>query len=189
MSDILYWAPIKSRFGRFAAIVDAMGRLVRFDLSATAVSPMGTREDYAALADIQQQVLEYDKGTRRSFDVVRAARGTTWQMRVWDALWEIPYGATWSYGALAKVLGKPNAARAVGLANGKNPIGLIVPCHRVIGADGSLTGFGGGLPLKRALLVHEALHVGPSDSLSGWAADQRADKKLGGGRRGTDPKG
>ncbi len=165
MSDVLYWAPIVSRFGRFAAIVDAMGRLVHFDLHGATAAPIGTREDRAAVADIQQQVYEYDKGTRQRFDVVRAARGTPWQMRVWDVLWEIPYGATWSYGALAKVLGKPGAARAVGLANGQNPIGLIVPCHRVIGADGSLTGYGGGLPLKRALLTHEALHVGRQGGL------------------------
>lgn len=167
MSDVLYWAPIKSRFGRFAATVDAMGRLVSFELSASAAAPIGTCKDHAALADIQKQVSEYDDGTRRSFDVVRAAHGTPWQMRVWDALWEIPYGATWSYGALAKALGKPSAARAVGLANGRNPIGLIVPCHRVIGANGSLTGYGGGLPLKRALLEHEARYGGCSDSLFG----------------------
>ena len=167
MSDVVYWAPIKSCFGRFAATIDAMGRLVSFDLRASTVAPIGTREDRTALADIQQQILEYENGTRRSFDVVRAARGTPWQMRVWDALWEIPYGTTWSYGALAKTLGKPNSARAVGLANGQNPIGLIVPCHRVIGANGSLTGYGGGLPLKRALLEHEARHRGRRDSLFG----------------------
>jgi methylated-DNA-[protein]-cysteine S-methyltransferase len=167
MSDVLYWAPIVSRFGRFAAIVDEMGKLVCFDLHAPTAAPIGTREDRAALADLQQQVYEYDNGTRRRFDVVRAARGTPWQQRVWDALWEIPYGATLSYGALAKFLGKPGAARAVGLANGQNPIGLIVPCHRVIGADGSLTGYGGGLPLKRALLEHETLHVGRQGHLFG----------------------
>ncbi len=167
MSDVLYWAPITSCLGRFAATVDAMGRLLSFDLRACTVAPNGTREDRAALADIQQQISEYENGSRRNFDVVRAARGTPWQMRVWDALCEIPYGATWSYGALAKALGKPKSARAVGLANGQNPIGLIVPCHRVIGANGSLTGYGGGLPLKRALLEHEARHGGRRDSLFG----------------------
>jgi methylated-DNA-[protein]-cysteine S-methyltransferase len=85
-------------------------------------------------------------------------------------LWRIPYGETTSYGALAKKLGYPNGARAVGLANGANPIALIVPCHRVIGADGSLTGFGGGLPLKKALLEHEARVVGrPLDLFSAVA--------------------
>ena len=90
---------------------------------------------------------------------MRAARGTAFQHRVWEALWDIPYGVTTSYGAIAKQLGLVNGARAIGLANGQNPIGLIVPCHRVIGADGSLTGYGGGLPLKKALLAHEAAHA------------------------------
>ena len=87
--------------------------------------------------------------------MVEPIRGP-FQHEVWDALVEIPFGTTTSYGALAKRIGYPTGARAVGLANGSNPIGLIVPCHRVIGADGSLTGYGGGLPLKRALLKHEA---------------------------------
>ena len=77
---------------------------------------------------------------------------------MWDALVEIPYGETRSYGEIARAIGQPNAARGVGAANARNPIALIVPCHRVIGADGSLTGYGGGLPLKRALLAHEASH-------------------------------
>jgi methylated-DNA-[protein]-cysteine S-methyltransferase len=83
--------------------------------------------------------------------------GTAFQRRVWRELTEIPYGETWSYGQLAKRIGNPNASRAVGLANGRNPIAVIVPCHRVIGADGSLTGFGGGLPRKQWLLWHEGL--------------------------------
>jgi len=87
-----------------------------------------------------------------------AATGTAFQHAVWDALLEIPYGETRSYGEIARAIGQPQAARGVGAANGANPIGLIVPCHRVIGADGSLTGYGGGLPLKRALLAHEATH-------------------------------
>jgi methylated-DNA-[protein]-cysteine S-methyltransferase len=77
---------------------------------------------------------------------------------VWRALTEIPYGATWSYGELAKRIDNPNASRAVGLANGRNPISILVPCHRVIGADGSLTGYGGGLERKQWLLAHEGLH-------------------------------
>jgi methylated-DNA-[protein]-cysteine S-methyltransferase len=81
--------------------------------------------------------------------------GTPFQQRVWESLTEIPYGETWSYGELAKRIGNPNASRAVGLANGSNPIAILVPCHRVIGADGSLTGYGGGLDRKRWLLSHE----------------------------------
>jgi methylated-DNA-[protein]-cysteine S-methyltransferase len=161
MSARIYWSPIESRFGDFAAWMDGDDRLVRFEFSAEKGGrdyPDAVR-DASALAAIQQQITEYDAGTRKNFDVVRAARGSTFQHRVWDALWEIPYGETTSYGAISKQLGLTNGARAVGLANGQNPIALIVPCHRVIGADGSLTGFGGGLPLKKALLAHEAAHT------------------------------
>ena len=87
-----------------------------------------------------------------------ASQGTAFQQRVWRSLTEIRYGETWSYGQLARRIGNPNASRAVGLANGRNPISIVVPCHRVIGADGSLTGFGGGLERKRWLLAHEGLH-------------------------------
>jgi methylated-DNA-[protein]-cysteine S-methyltransferase len=80
------------------------------------------------------------------------------QTRVWRELTEIPYGQTWSYGQLARRIDKPSASRAVGLANGRNPISILVPCHRVIGADGSLTGYGGGIERKRWLLAHEGLH-------------------------------
>ena len=84
--------------------------------------------------------------------------GTEFQRRAWRMLMEIPYGQTRSYGEQAKRIGNPNASRAVGLANGRNPIPIVVPCHRVIGADGSLTGFGGGIERKRWLLAHEGLH-------------------------------
>jgi methylated-DNA-[protein]-cysteine S-methyltransferase len=98
------------------------------------------------------QLREYFAGTRRRFELALAPRGTPFQLAVWQALRAIPYGQTVSYGEIARGLGRPEAARAVGLANGANPLPIIVPCHRVIGADGSLTGFGGGLPIKRALL-------------------------------------
>ena len=88
-------------------------------------------------------------------DIATETPGTAFQLRVWRALREIPAGQTWSYGQLAKHLGEPGAARAVGLANGSNPIGIVVPCHRVIGANGSLTGYGGGIERKRWLLKHE----------------------------------
>ncbi len=160
MTDKVYWSRIQSRFGDFAAWVDGRGRLLRFHLRAKGARHVDRDavEDSQVLADVQQQIAEYDAGTRKDFDIVRAAEGTPFQHEVWNALWRIPSGETTSYGALAKLLGYPNGARAVGLANGSNPIGLIVPCHRVIGADGSLTGYGGGLPLKRALLAHEAAH-------------------------------
>jgi methylated-DNA-[protein]-cysteine S-methyltransferase len=104
------------------------------------------------LAITAQQLREYFDGTRRDFDLPLMPRGTEFQLQVWRALATIPFGATWSYGELARVIGKPDAMRAVGAANGRNPLPIVLPCHRVIGADGSLTGFGGGLPIKEALL-------------------------------------
>ena len=167
MSDTHYWGFIESRFGRFAAWVDAKGRLLRFNLRARNARfvEKDAVHDENSVADIRRQIAEYDSGKRQTFDVERLPQGTAFQHEVWNALWEIPYGETTSYGALAKALGYPGGARAVGLANGQNPIGLIVPCHRVVGADGSLTGYGGGLPLKKRLLEHEALHARPKDRL------------------------
>lgn len=113
------------------------------------------RRDAAPFASAIAQFEEYFAGARRRFDLQLAPEGTEFQRRVWDALLTIPYGTTTTYGALAARLGDRNASRAVGLANGANPLPIIVPCHRVIGADGSLTGFGGGLDVKRALLQLE----------------------------------
>ena len=107
------------------------------------------------LASAQRQLEEYFRGERREFDLPLAPRGTEFQQRVWRRLREIEYGTTTTYGALAQELGNPNASRAVGLANGSNPIPIVIPCHRVIGANGALTGFGGGLPIKSALLALE----------------------------------
>lgn len=103
----------------------------------------------------QRQLGEYFAGERRSFDLPFAARGTSFQQAVWQALTRIPYGATASYVELAKSIGRPTASRAVGAANGRNPLSIVVPCHRVIGASGLLTGFGGGLPTKEFLLSLE----------------------------------
>jgi methylated-DNA-[protein]-cysteine S-methyltransferase len=101
------------------------------------------------------QLEEYFRGERTDFDLPLAPRGTDFQQRVWQRLRQIQYGTTTTYGALASELGNPNASRAVGLANGSNPIPIVIPCHRVIGANGALTGFGGGLPIKSALLALE----------------------------------
>ena len=106
------------------------------------------------------QLQEYFAGERRAFDVPLAAVGTAFQQAVWRELSHIPYGETISYGELARRIGIPRACRAVGSANGANPLPIIVPCHRVIGADGSLTGFGAGLPIKRQLLALERAHMG-----------------------------
>lgn len=107
------------------------------------------------LARARQQLEEYFAGTRTTFDLPLNAAGTAFQRRVWDALRAIPYGVTLSYSALARRLGDLGATRAVGAANARNPIPIIVPCHRVVGANGTLTGFGGGLDRKRWLLEHE----------------------------------
>lgn len=111
--------------------------------------------DNAVLDETRAQLDDYFANRRRSFDLPLRPIGTPFQREVWTMLGRIPYGETWSYGDVAQRLGKPAAVRAVGAANGRNPIPIVVPCHRVIGADGSLTGFGGGLSIKRYLLELE----------------------------------
>ena len=106
--------------------------------------------------DVIAELDEYFAGRLMRFHARLAPRGTPFQLRVWSLLREIPYGETTTYAGIARTLGQPNACRAVGAANGRNPIPVIIPCHRVVGADGSLTGFGGGLDIKRALLRLEA---------------------------------
>ena len=108
--------------------------------------------DPDGLPAVREQLAAYFAGELRVFDVPVAVRGTPFQQRVWAALRQIPYGATTTYGELAAALGTPNAPRAVGLANGRNPVSIVVPCHRVVGASGALTGYGGGVERKRALL-------------------------------------
>ena len=109
-------------------------------------------------AAVRKAIDDYFAGDLLAIDRIECAtNGTPFQQEVWNALRTIPVGATWSYGALAARIGKANAVRAVGLANGANPIAVVVPCHRVIGTDGSLTGYGGGLPRKRWLLAHEGV--------------------------------
>jgi methylated-DNA-[protein]-cysteine S-methyltransferase len=115
------------------------------------VAPTWERDD-APFGDVIAQLEEYFAGERTEFDVALEMEGTDFQLRVWNALRAIPYGQTISYGELARRIDQPTAARGVGMANGSNPIAVIVPCHRVIGADGSLTGYGGGVERKRLLL-------------------------------------
>ena len=118
----------------------------------------------ARLREAHAQLDAYFAGTLLTFDLALAPRGTEFQRRVWDELTNIRYGDTISYLELARRIGRPSAMRAVGAANGANPIALIIPCHRVIGADGTLTGYGGGLPAKRWLLEHER-HYAPAPLL------------------------
>lgn len=125
-------------------------------------APDGIPQRADVLVRTADQLAEYFAGERRAFDLPLAPRGTGFQTMVWRALMRIPFGETCSYGDIARTIGRPAASRAVGAANGSNPIPIIVPCHRVIGSSGALTGYGGGLPTKRWLLDHERSWKQPS---------------------------
>lgn len=156
-AEVIYWHEVDSPIGRLflAGNGDSLIQ-VGFQSGPRPLQPAADwRVDAAPFRRAITQLGEYFAGERRRFDLTLAPRGTEFQRRVWRALREIPYGQTISYGELARRIGNPSASRAVGLANGANPLPIIVPCHRVIGADGSLTGFGGGLPIKRKLLALE----------------------------------
>jgi methylated-DNA-[protein]-cysteine S-methyltransferase len=153
---------VDSPVGPLFLAVDEAGAVVRIELVkdrsiAGLFTEPGTRlvEDAARTAHVERQLAEYFAGQRRSFDLELAPRGTPFEQEVWAALRAIPFGETRSYGEIAAALGRPGAARAVGRANGANPIPIVVPCHRVLGSDGSLTGFGGGLEAKERLLELE----------------------------------
>jgi methylated-DNA-[protein]-cysteine S-methyltransferase len=145
----------------FAVLAKAAGgSLVELSLRTSAAAARAAVPDCAELRpdgpppllEAQRQLAQYLAGERRAFDLPLAPRGTEFERRVWQALVAIPYGETRSYAEVAATIGRPSACRAVGRANGSNPIAVIIPCHRVIGSDGSLTGYGGGLALKRFLL-------------------------------------
>jgi len=145
---------ISTRFGAAWIATDPDGALIEFSFSEPAKgdSPVPSR--------VVRQIAEFFAGRRRSFDIPLAPRGTEFQKRVWAELVKIPFGETISYGTLARRIGIPSASRAVGRANATNPIAVIVPCHRVIGANGTLTGYAGGLDLKRKLLEWEQAESG-----------------------------
>jgi methylated-DNA-[protein]-cysteine S-methyltransferase len=165
----LFRSLFESPFGALNLAVDAAGTLVELWL------PNRRRRDVslgpfpsaarAGMEAAQTQLREYFAGTRRAFDLPIRPAGSPFEERVWARLREIPYGATTSYGAIATEFGLINGARAVGRANGANPIPIVIPCHRVIGTDGTLTGFGGGLPLKQALLELEGAIAPPDPRL------------------------
>jgi len=138
-------------------------REIRFHASETdadsAGSPSTNGGGAEVVAETARQLRAYFAGTLREFDLALAPAGTEFQLAVWQALRDIPYGRTESYGELARRIGRPTAVRAVGAANGANPLPIVVPCHRVIGGDGSLTGYGGGLPIKQALLELEGVET------------------------------
>ena len=126
--------------------------------SATLGTP-SEPEDVPLLRAVADQLAAYFRGERTAFDLPVATAGTPFQQRVWAALQRIPYGETWSYGRLAAEVGNPAASRAVGAANGRNPVSIVVPCHRVVGSTGRLTGYAGGLTTKEQLLTHERTGV------------------------------
>lgn len=157
---IYYSDTFSTVFGLFSTAVDERGRVVgtAFGEIAALRSRIGRCElvpDADRGRKLREEILAYCAGERHAFTVEIAPIGTPFQQRVWAALREIPLGSTQTYGGLAALLGRTNAARAVGRANATNPICLVVPCHRVIGADGSLTGFAFGEKIKRQLLEHE----------------------------------
>jgi methylated-DNA-[protein]-cysteine S-methyltransferase len=142
--------------GDLLLTADEAGALTAVHLPNRHSGTSGGVRDDGHLAPAREQLTEYFAGERRTFELKLRPAGAPFQLRVWEALCEIPYGETTSYGELALRIGAPGAARAVGAANGANPLAIVVPCHRVIGASGALTGYGGGLECKRALLDLEA---------------------------------
>jgi methylated-DNA-[protein]-cysteine S-methyltransferase len=154
----MLYTTFDSPIGALLAVGDGRalhGLYMQEGRTAIAVHP-DWREAGEPFAAVRAQLADYFAGARTAFDLPLELDGSPFQRRVWRALQEIPYGETTSYGELARRIGIPSAARAVGVANCHNPVAVIVPCHRVIGADGSLTGYGGGLERKRTLLELEA---------------------------------
>jgi methylated-DNA-[protein]-cysteine S-methyltransferase len=148
---------VESPVGELLVTVDAAGRLTRLRFpERTSAQPAAWIHDEAPFAELRRQLGAYFAGELEDFELELAPSGTPFQLDVWQALRTIPYGTTASYGEIARAVGQPGAARAVGGANNRNPIAIVVPCHRVIGASGSLTGYGGGLDRKRLLLELEA---------------------------------
>lgn len=148
----MYYTWMESPVGKLLLAADDAGlRKVLFGGEPAA----HWREEAAPLAETVRQLRAYFAGDLHDFDLPLAPVGTPFQLRVWRELRNIPYGQTISYGELARRVGSPNGSRAVGLANGANPISIVVPCHRVIGSNGKLTGYGGGLPNKERLLALE----------------------------------
>jgi methylated-DNA-[protein]-cysteine S-methyltransferase len=158
MKNTTFFETISSPVGRLTLVgegEDLVGLYFDKDPLAAKVRASGAQDD-GRLRPAVAQLEEYFAGSRTRFDLSLVPPGTAFQKQVWAALVRIPFGATASYGEIARVVGRPEASRAVGGANHRNPIAIIIPCHRVIGANGSMTGYGGGLPRKRILLDLEA---------------------------------
>lgn len=160
---------IPTPLGDVWAVIDAEGALVQLDFEGGRNAPANRDEltrlyrtrglalewDAAALCSVAEALRAYFRGDAKALELVSAPEGSAFQKQVWSELRRIPFGHTISYGELARRVGRPGAARAVGRANATNPVSLVVPCHRVIGANGTLTGYGGGMERKEALLRHE----------------------------------
>ncbi|HXJ45950.1 MAG TPA: methylated-DNA--[protein]-cysteine S-methyltransferase [Candidatus Dormibacteraeota bacterium] len=153
----IYYTTMESPVGTLRLVAEELGlRTVWFVRGRKEEKPDAEwKEDAAFFVEVIRQLNAYFAGELKEFEIPLLMLGTEFQKRVWKALLTIPYGETMSYGELAKKIGEPKAVRAVGAANGQNPLPIIVPCHRVIGSDGSLTGFGGGLENKKKLLELE----------------------------------
>jgi methylated-DNA-[protein]-cysteine S-methyltransferase len=154
MEELVNYMWMESPVGRLLLAADEVGlRYLMFADGRDRAEPrLEWREDSAALHEVMEQLRAWFAGELRDFDLKLAPEGPEFHKRVWRELCNIPYGETISYGELARRVGSPNASRAVGRANGANPIAIIIPCHRVIGSNGKLTGYGGGLPRKEFLL-------------------------------------
>ena len=154
---MISYAQIPSPIGPLLLAADDSRLSLIWFLNKNQPSPANPtwKEDASALNETVRQLRAYFAGELETFDLPLAPKGTPFQQKVWTELCGIPYGETISYGELARRIGNPNASRAVGLANGSNPIPIIIPCHRVIGSNGKLTGYGGGLPIKEKLLALE----------------------------------
>jgi methylated-DNA-[protein]-cysteine S-methyltransferase len=156
---IYFYSQMKSPLGELTLVANEKKLIAILweedDPKRVKIPGMKLAQDHSVLDRTEFQLREYFSGKRKFFDVPLEFRGTEFQIQVWKGLQSIPYGITQSYGSLAKQIGSPKASRAVGAANGRNPISIIVPCHRVIGADGSLTGFAGGMKAKSYLLALE----------------------------------
>jgi methylated-DNA-[protein]-cysteine S-methyltransferase len=150
---IRYWTTMKTPVGEvFIAGLDGKLTELRFGRPKKGFPGPGWKKSDAEFREVKRQLGEYFRGERKKFDLKLAPEGTPFQLAAWKQLRRIPYGKTISYGEQARRMGNPKAARAAGAANRENPISIIVPCHRVIGADGKLTGYGGGLGKKKRLL-------------------------------------
>ena len=164
---------IDSPVGRLTLIASDIGLAAILweddDPARVRLSPRVERPDHPILIEAEAQLADYFAGRRQAFTVPHDPQGTPFQQQVWKALRQIPFGETRSYAAIARAIGRPSATRAVGAANGRNPLSIIAPCHRVIGSNGTLTGFAGGLVVKEQLLAHErstvTSHVDPDGAL------------------------